>query len=96
MAYHTRSLGLISIRQTIRLFETCSDSVKNFKALYFFITPINEEKHGKIREIGPRPSDEFTNFFRKFWSHNHFLTGKKSYVYKEDDISQEKVYLKRH
>lgn len=35
------------------------------------------------------------NLFSKYWNKCHFLKGNGLYVYKEDDLSQEEIYLIR-
>lgn len=89
IANQTYFLGLISLRQASKIFETCLDRVKYFKYQYFLVTPVNKKVNTKICKIERWPSYVCTDLFRKFWSQSHFLMGNKSYVYKEEDLSKE-------
>lgn len=95
MTNHVHGLGLISFMQILIFFYTYFDSVKHFKDIYFLVIHLKKKAHVKICKIEHMPSYVSANLFCKFWSQSHLLTWNESYVYKEDDIYQEDVFLKR-
>lgn len=69
--------------------------MNHFKDKFFLVTPLHEDSHAKIFVIETELEYRCMNLFCKFLSHGHFLMGNKLYVYKEVDLSQEDLYLKK-
>lgn len=72
-----------------------SDDMKHFQDRFFMAISLTGTAYAKICGIKIGQEYKCTYLFRKFWSQGHFLMGNELYVYREDDLSQEEIYLKK-
>lgn len=71
------------------------DGIKHFQDRFFFVTPLTEIAHANICIIKANLKYKLTDLFFTLWSQCHFLMGNGSYIYKEEDLSQNELYLKK-
>lgn len=69
--------------------------MKHFEDWFFLVAPLHKEAHTIICTIETGTKDMCIDLFYKYWNKGHFLTRKRSYFYKESDLSQEELYLKK-
>lgn len=70
----SQGLGLVSLRQSTKYFETYSNSVKHFKDQFFLVVPLNKEAHLKTCRLDPIITCLCTYLFYRYQTHIHFLT----------------------
>ncbi|CAI8585970.1 unnamed protein product [Vicia faba] len=72
---------MLSQRQIVKYFESCSDSMNHFKDHFFLVAPLSKEAHVEICHLDPSTSSACTNIFHKYSNQSHFLTEVGMYRY---------------
>lgn len=70
--------------------------MKYFKNGFFLIASLHKEAHAIVCTIGTRKKNTCTDLFYTYLNKGHFLTENGSYVYKESDLYQYELYLKKN
>lgn len=69
--------------------------MKYFKNWFFLIASLHTEAHEIACTIGTRKKNTCTDLFYTYLNQGNFLTENGSYVYKESDLYQYELYLKK-
>lgn len=83
-----------SLRQYIWYFEPYYNNMKDFDDCFFHVAHPNYKVHEKMCHVESSPSSACTEISISIGPKAITLKGVESYVYKEDDLSLEELYLK--
>lgn len=71
------------------------ESLEHFENRFFLDVPLHKEVRAMVCTLSTGMEDICISLFHKYVNKGHFLTENELYAYKEDDLSQKKLYLNK-